>query len=356
MKKFGRRQILKGGLAAISAGVATRSLTRRAAAAGRIVLTDPGGSTQDAYIKAFYKPFEAQTGNTVAYAARPNLAMGQLKSMVMANNVEWDLTYLTDYLVELAVKDGLLDEIDYSKMDKKLVGELLPGTAGKYVTSGSMFGTVQCYSTKKWPVGEGPRNWADFWDVKRFAGRRSMIGFAYGPMEQALLADGVPRDKLYPLDVKRALAKLDEIRPHVTVWTSSSAQQHQLLVNDEVDLLEGFANRIAAAVDDGAKVEIQWQDGSVNHEGWVIPKGAKNKELALKFIEFSMDAKRQAESTTGAGPTNSHATDYLSPAKAKSLPTYPANFAKMYRANAKWLAENQPELQARWTEWKAKRT
>jgi putative spermidine/putrescine transport system substrate-binding protein len=356
MKTIDRRRVLQAGLSLAGIGTLSAGLPSAVKAAGKIVLTDPGGSTQAAYVKAFYKPFEEATGNTVAYAARPNLAMGQLKSMVLANNVEWDLTYLTDYLVELAAKDGLLDEIDYSKMDPKLVGELLPGTAGKYVAAGSMFGTVQAYSTKIWPAGQGPQNWADFWDVKRFPGRRSMVGFGYGPMEQALLADGVSRDKLYPLDVKRALAKLDEIRPHVTVWTTSSAQQHQLLVNQEVDLLEGFANRIAAAIDDGAAVDIQWHDGSVNHEGWVIPKGAKNKELALKFIEFSMDAKRQAESTTGAGPTNGKATDYLAPAKAKSLPTYPANFAKMYRADAKWLAENQTELQARWTEWKAKRT
>src|SRR5581483_2007722 len=211
MKLIGRRQVLRGGLSLASAGALASLAGTRASAGGRIVLTDPGGSTQAAYVPAFYKPFEEATGITVAYAARPNLAMGQLKSMVLANNAEWDLTYLTDYLVELAVKDGLLEQLDYSKMDKKLLAEMLPGTVTPYMAGGAMFGTVQGYSTKKWPAGEGPQNWADFWDVKRFPGRRSMIGFAYGPMEQALLADGVPRDKLYPLDVKRALAKLDEI-------------------------------------------------------------------------------------------------------------------------------------------------
>ena len=355
MKLIGRREIMRGGLSLASASALAGVMPSVAPAAGRIVLTDPGGSTQAAYITAYYKPFEQETGNSVAYAARPNLAMGQLKSMVLANNVEWDLTYLADYLVELAVKDGLLDQIDYSKMDAKLLAEMLPGTAGPYVVGGAMYGTVQGYSTKIWAVGQGPQTWADFWDVKRFPGRRSMIGFAYGPMEQALLADGVPRDKLFPLDVPRALAKLDEIRPHVTVWTSSSAQQHQLLVNQEVDLIQGFANRIQAAIDDGAQAAVQWQDGSINHEGWVIPKGAKNRELALKFIEFSLDAKRQAASVTGSGPTNSRATEFLPPAKAKTLPTFPENFAKLYRPDAKWLAENQTELQAKWTEWKAKR-
>src|SRR5690606_10323950 len=108
---------------------------------GRIVVTDPGGSTQQAYVKAFYKPFEQATGTTVAFAARPNQAMGQLKSMVLANNVEWDVTYLSDYLVNLAVSENLLDKVDTSKMDPKLLGEMLPGTVTPYLVGGTMYGT-----------------------------------------------------------------------------------------------------------------------------------------------------------------------------------------------------------------------
>lgn len=348
MISISRRHLLLGGLSATASTI----LPSASFAAGRIVLTDSGGSTETAYAKAFYKPFERETGVQVVFAPRPNLAMGQLKSMVMANNVEWDLTYLTDYLVASAAKDGLLDKIDYSKIDPKLLDEMLPGTVTPYLVGGAMFGTVQAYSTKKWPVGQGPRNWADFWDVKRFPGRRSMVGFGYGPIEQALLADGVPKDKLYPLDLKRAFAKLDEIRPHVSVWSTSSAQQHQLLINDEVDLLQGFANRVQSAISDGASFAVQWQDGSVSHEGWVIPKGAKNRDLVLGLIAYMLDAKRQAESVTGSGPTNKLATSFLPQDVARTLPTYPENFAKLYQPDAAWLAENQQELQARWTKWR----
>lgn len=348
-----RRSIMRGGL---SLG-ALAGLPRVAFADGRIVVTDPGGSSQQAMAKGFYKPFEQATGTTVAFAARPNQAMGQLKSMVLANNVEWDVTYLSDYLANLAIADNLLDPIDTTKMDPKLLGEMLPGTVTPYLVGGTMYGTVFGYSTKLWPdPAQAPQNWADFWDVKRFPGRRSMIGGGYGPIEQALLASGVPRDKLYPLDLERAFAKLDEIRPHVTVWTTASAQQHQLLVNGEVDLIHGFANRIVAAMDDGAAAAIQWRDGSVTHEGWVIPKGAKNREIVLKFIEFTLDAKRQAEATTGSGPTNKNATGFLSPDRAKLLPTHPENFALAFSTNAKWLAENQADLQARWTKWRTRRS
>ena len=351
MVMLSRRRLIESGLALSMAA----TLPRAVRAAERIVLTDPGGSTQLAYVKAFYKPFEQDTGIQVVYAARPNLAMGQLKSMVLANNVEWDVTYLSDYLVEVAVQQDLLDPIDYTKIDPALVAELLPGTASPYMIGGAIFGTVYAYDTKKWPTGQGPQNWSDFWDVRRFPGRRSMVGFGYGPIEQALLADGVPKDKLYPLDLRRAFAKLDEIRPHITVWSTSSAQQHQLLVNQEVDLLQGYANRIQAALADGASYAVQWQDGSYNQEGWVIPKGAKNRAQVLRFIAFVLDANRQAAAFTGSGPTNRLAPALMRPDDARTVPTYPENLAKLYRANAKWLAENQEELQDRWTEWRARR-
>jgi putative spermidine/putrescine transport system substrate-binding protein len=353
MKSINRRSLMQGGLSLAALG----SFPGIAFADGRLVVTDPGGSTQQAMVKAFYKPFERATGVTVTFAARPNQAMGQLKSMVLANNVEWDVTYLSDYLVNLALADDLLDEIDTSKMDPKLLAEMLPGTVSPYLVGGAIYGTVFSYSTKLWPDPTlAPKNWADFWDMKRFPGRRAMIGGGYGPIEQALLADGVPRDKLYPLDLDRAFAKLDEIRPHVTVWTTASAQQNQLLVNNEVDLLHGFANRIVSAMDDGARVTIQWRDGSTTHEGWVIPKGAKNRELVLKFIEFVLDAKRQAEGVTASAPTNSLATNFLAPERARMLPTYPENFAQAFATDAKWLAANQAMLNQRWTQWRARRT
>ncbi len=49
---------------------------------------------------------------------------------------------------------------------------------------------------------------------KRFPRKRCLFKYPQfsAVPESALLADGVPRDKLYPLDVDKALAKLDTIK------------------------------------------------------------------------------------------------------------------------------------------------
>ena len=67
-------------------------------------------------------------------------------------------------------------------------------------------------------------------------------------LEAALIADGVPMDKLYPIDVDRAFKKLEELKPHVLVWWNSGAQSAQILQDGEVDMVGAWNGRIQAAM------------------------------------------------------------------------------------------------------------
>jgi putative spermidine/putrescine transport system substrate-binding protein len=73
-------------------------------------------------------------------------------------------------------------------------------------------GTNLAYRKDKFPHG-GPKNWADFWDVKKFPGNRSMLHNAVRAAQFALVADGVSPDKIFPMDVDRAFKKLDTAAP-----------------------------------------------------------------------------------------------------------------------------------------------
>lgn len=350
---FSRRTLIRSA-AALAAAAAIPNVSSAAFGAGQLVITDQGGASEDANANAYYKPFMAATGTNILYSARPNLSMGQLKAMVQAGHVEWDVTVLSDYLIGVAVKQGLLDKIDYSVMDKRMVSELIKGATDPYYVGLDSYATVMGYNTKKWNAETAPKTWADFWDVKKFPGTRSMIGFGYGPMEYALLADGVPPDKIYPIDVNRALKKLDEIRPNVTVWTSASAQQTQLMENQEIDLIHGFANRMRAAIAASAPYDVQWNQGSYQLEAWVVPNGAPNRELAMKFIGSTLNPQAEAVmlKTEDVGCVNPKAYSLIPTARAKTLPTYPDNIKHMWRVNAAWVGEHLDDLTAAWTKWK----
>ena len=66
-----------------------------------------------------------------------------------------------------------------------------------------------------------PQSWADFWNLKEFPGKRTLGRISQSVLEAALLADGVPFDKLYPIDVKRALEKIKEIKSQTLFWRTA---------------------------------------------------------------------------------------------------------------------------------------
>jgi putative spermidine/putrescine transport system substrate-binding protein len=217
-----------------------------------------------------------------------------------------------------------------------------------------MYSIVMSYDRDAFPR-EHPKTWAEFWDVKKFPGPRclkSSAGGGHGAIEEALLADGVPVDKLIPADLDRAFRSLDKIRPHVVKWWEAGAVPAQLLVDKEAVLVSSYNGRIADLQTKGAKVEIEWNQGKLSPELWVIPKGTKNYEAANKFIAFASKAKQQAAMSNNYpnGAVNKHAYKFISPERARELPSSPENIKKQYILNGAWWASKDPKTGKTWNE------
>ena len=118
-----------------------------------------------------------------------------------------------------------------------------------------------CYSKKKWPGGQHPNSWADFWNVEKFPGRRALRRDALWTMEAAMKADGVKDDAFYPLDVDRAFRSLDRIKPHIKTWWSDNSQAQQLMEQEEVDLIYMTNGRATQSIlDHKAAFEMIWNE------------------------------------------------------------------------------------------------
>jgi hypothetical protein len=173
------------------------------------------------------------------------------------------------------------------------------------------------------------------------------------PLEVALLADGVPGDKLYPLDVDRAFRKLDQIKPHIDVWWTSYPQTTQLLQSGEVDMIVTSNARAQAAADGGTPVTLIWNQALYGLEGWVIPKGTPRAVAAKKFIAFCARPKQQAlyTKTLSYGPTNPKAFESIAAARAEQLPTAPDHFKLMVPVVDEWWGANKDAMYARYNAW-----
>jgi putative spermidine/putrescine transport system substrate-binding protein len=212
--------------------------------------------------------------------------------------------------------------------------------------------TIIAYRTDKFGKN-GPTNWADFWNVEKFPGRRAMHKHPIDMLEAALMADGVPKDKVYPIDMDRAFKKLDQIKQHVDVWWTGGAQTTELLQSGEVDMLPTWNARAQVVIDAGKPVDLSWNQGIFAMEGWVIPKGDPKVELGKQFIKYCANAKRQAEfvSALPYGPTNPKAYDFIPKDRAKYLPTAPDNFKLLLQSSNEWWGTNKEKAIERFEAW-----
>jgi len=271
--------------------------------------------------------------------------------MVESGNCEWDVVDTADRMIFSGIRENLFDRLDLKAID---VSKIDPRYVIDHGVGHKAWSTLLSYSTRKYTGGNHPKSWAELYDVAKFPAVRSMRAAAFDNLEIALMADGVPFDKIYPIDVDRAFRVMGKIKPHVKVWWQVDAQPVQLLTDGEIDLTTLSAARIIALRDkEGAKADCEWNQGIVHMDWWTVPRGAKNKEAAMQFIKFAIGAKPQADMANQIpfGPTNREALPLVKPEVLRNLPTSAENLKRQLVSDRNWWGENLSKVEERMKGW-----
>ncbi len=343
--RISRRRFVGLAGAGLAGAAAGPVVLRRARAAGKeVVVCSWGGTYQKALRKAYFDPFEKETGIKVVDTSAPEVA--KIKAQVDAKNVEWDVIEGGTRWYSVFVAQGLVQPLDMKKLN---TADLIPEAVQSHGIGHNVVSINLAYNTTQFPK-EHPNSWADYWDVKKFPGPRSMLADVTYVTEFALLADGVPPDKLYPIDIERAFRKLNEIKPHIKVYWKHADQPIQLLSQGEVVMAPAFNGRILAAQEKNFPIGIVWNQGSVSPSYFYVMKGAPHAEEAHQFINFCCKPKPQADLALEIpyGPSNRKALELVPLAQRKRLPTYPENLKGMWPMNGEWLGKNYNEINDRW--------
>ncbi len=346
-----RRKFLR--TAGAAAALGPLLITERTIAQTRTLYVNTwGGSYTAAQDAAYFKPFTAATGIQIKTVTPVSYA--RIKAQVESGNYEFDLTSINSMLVLRGARAKLVEPIDWTIFKKGTLPDDAIVADG-YGVAFAILGTNLCYRADKFPNG-GPKSWADFWDVQKFPGPRSLcMGDSPRTCIYALLADGVPMDKLYPLDFDRAFKKLDQIKPHIKVWWREGNQSQQLLRDGEVDMMSMWNARGTELKQQGVPVEVVWNGAVRSASTWCVLKGAPNRKLAWEFIQFVSGAKPQAEFNTRLyyGPTNPGAYALIPKNIAVQLPTYRDNEAVSVKEDDTWEVDRIAKLEERFTQWLA---
>ena len=363
-KPLGRRKFLKTSAAGAAAASIVGFPYIVKAQNRRIVVTAGGGAYGKSQVEAYFKPFMKETGIEV-HATLSGMSLAQKKAQVETGNVTADLVSMGFADVEIMSKNGWLEPVDYNQFRKQDLDNISADDRHQHGMGFIYWAEVLAYRTDVFKTGSHPKNWAEVWDTKRFPGPRSMGDASYRySFECALMAEGVPLDKVYPIDIDRALRSYSKIRDDVVAWWGKSAALPAQLINDKEVVLCSVANgRIKDVVESGAPVGVEWNQGILYHTAYAMLKGAKNVEDTQKLLAFVARPESQARMAEiiAYGPPNKKAFDHIKPEVAKNLPTNPAYRDNMIlKDDAWWVAEGAPGKSNRelviekWEEWKIK--
>jgi putative spermidine/putrescine transport system substrate-binding protein len=312
-----------------------------------------------AQISAQIHPYGAEKSVNVR-VAQSDGALAKLEKAVTSRTFEGDVIDLELPRAVEACEKGLLEKIDAGSLPPGADGmpataDFIPGAIGPCWVGSVVYAQVIAYSSR---LDRAPATLADFFDTRRYPGRRAMSRASpkYN-LEMALLADGVAPGEVYrtletPEGLDRAYNKLAALRP---IWAHDSIGALRWLANGQAVMataLNGDIFNIRKEFAPG----IIWDHQLYEFNVFVIPFGNPNKRRALDFISYA----------TGSAPLAGVARWVpYGPARRSSLalvkdnpdlkipmrpwlPTAPENFRNAFAVNDAWWRRHEADLTARW--------
>jgi len=301
-----------------------------------------GGESGEAWDACLNKPFTERYG--IKVVAESPAGFPKLKAMEEAGQINSTIFDLGTEELQNAVSGGLLEKLDYDKIKPF---PMYDEAKNDYGIGTSYFSTIMA-----WRDGvKAPSNWVEFFDTKNFPGKRGLPEYPGYVLPFAALGDGVPVDKLFPLDLDRAFKVLSRIKDD-TIWWQAGSQPPQLLTDKEVDYVIAWSGRVVGK----PGIHTSFNQGMLDIAWFSIAKGAAAGEIEAANLWFQLgtDPKIQACIAshipyTGPSPE----LDALLPQdKLDQFPTTAANKKIQWLANAKWWLDNSAEVEKRWQEFR----
>ncbi len=296
-----------------------------------------GNSDIDDLTQAFGKSFKRDTGVDVVFDGS-GPTEGKIKAMVDSGQIDWDVCDVDGYAAVQLGSEGDLSAIDYSVVDRN---RIMQPFALDYGVGGYTYSFVLAYNATVYKDNP-PQSWADFWNLKKFPGKRGLWKWMIGGFEASAMAHGAKANAVYPLDVAECVTRIAQLKPHLLTW-ESGAQAKQML-RDKVVTMACIWHTRAAQLGVETKGQIAWSfnEGILCPGVWAVPKNNPAGGGVFKLLNYMLDPSRQIafSALRGVGPTNPAATRAMPANLHATDPTQPEALAQQAVFDSTWWAAN----------------
>ncbi len=332
-------------------GAALLCVALPAAAAGELTVISFGRADRAALAEAYLEPFAKATGIAVKSLSYDG-QVTELTQMVHAGAPVWDVMQVESRTLEQGCRQGLFEKLDAARVPAAT--DLIPGALSQCGVGIFTWAQALVYSDQ---LRDGPHSWADFWDSRKYPGKRGLRRSAKYTLEIALLADGVAAKDVYSTlateaGVQRAFRKLDKIRNN-TVWWEAAAQPGALLAAGVVSMSSAYTLWFDPADERNRHSRIVWRQSLYDIDSWAIPKGSPKVDEAYRFIAFASSPERQKvlSEHLAYGPTNRNTLQLLPVNLAGNLPSSTPNLTDALRIDTAFWIEHGDALERRFNSW-----
>ncbi|MBF9231930.1 ABC transporter substrate-binding protein [Microvirga alba] len=310
--------------ALLASGAALMLFTQGAQAQERKLVISVYGFAQDAFKTILYDPFEAkcgckvvvETGNSVERLAKLEANKG---------NPVIDMAVVSTADALAASRAGLIAPIDVTKLSNydKLYDIAKDPIGGHLSVGYTFYATSIVYRADKVTIN----SWNDLFS-KELAGRVAFPNVTTNQGPPTLYMVGKAMGQNTP-DLKAPIAKVAEHKDDFVTFYVRSSQLVQLMQQEEI-----WAAPIGRFAWDGfAKMNfpIKWASPKEGQTGgmnvMMLVKGAKNKDLALEFMDYWLSTEIQTKLAERLVDSPSNKEVKLPPAIADNL-TYGDDIVK----------------------------
>jgi putative spermidine/putrescine transport system substrate-binding protein len=344
-----------------------------------------GGAYTESQKLGYGDPTAAKLGipvNWVDYTG----GLSEIKAQKEAGAITWDImdVYAKDTII--GCDEGIFHEFDFDK-DFLSAPDGTPASQDFFTSMPSkcavgniLYSWNFAYNDEK--IGDKkPKTIKDFFNTKKFPGKRAIYKGAMSNLEIALVADGVKASgsqaggdllyrKMEGAGIDRALNKIKALCTDPNggcVFWNAGAQPPELLANGEVVMATGWNGRFFNAQMEGTPLVQVWDAQILDYEYFALVKDGPNyasgdalKVLAemtsteglagsAKYIAYAPWRKSSIAIMEAGEPWFKDGKTNMVP----HMPTAPANLKSHILMNPDYWADNQDEINEKWEAMKA---
>ena len=236
------------------------------------------------------RDFEKESGIKIDYSTYSSNEE-LLAKVSSAKEGTYDLIFPSDYMIEIMKNRNLLDEIDKTKLNnfKNLNKEYLGlpfDTENKYSLP-FLYATVVIAVNKEY-IKDEIKSYNDLLndkyknDIVLIDDQRMIIGMA-------LLANKYNMNSTNKKELKKAQNWLEELKPNIKAYDSDSPKNFLITEEAYIGCIWDAEAKLAKQENDNIEIIKPKEGIGISLDNYAIPKGAKHKNEAYKFIDYILD-------------------------------------------------------------------